>query len=98
MNDKLNLSELREDVKKILTLLAAATASDKNRDGIYDNADMMQLLKVSRRTLSTWRETGVITFSQIGSKIYYSQDDIFRFLEKHRVRSMRNDRRRTHDR
>ena len=98
MNDKLNLSELREDVKKILTLLAAATASEKQQNEVLDNADLMQLLHVSRRTLSTWRETGVITYSQVGSKIYYSKEDVNRFLEKHRVRSQRTERRRTHDR
>ncbi|MFC5271383.1 helix-turn-helix domain-containing protein [Adhaeribacter terreus] len=48
-----------------------------------DNQHLMKQLKVSKRTLQNWRDQGLISFSQIGSKIYYNQKDIDTFLEKH---------------
>ncbi len=50
---------------------------------IYDNADALKLLKVSRRTLQSWRTDGLISFSQVGSKLYYTQKDISEFIESH---------------
>jgi hypothetical protein len=41
------------------------------------------VLNVSKRTLQTYRDTGILSFSQIGSKIYYKAADIQSHLEKH---------------
>ena len=35
----------------------------------YDNADMMELFKVSLRTLQRWRDDGIIPFKKVGGKI-----------------------------
>ena len=55
----------------------------KPEETIYDNADTLRLLKVSRRTLQSWRTEGLISFSQVGSKLYYTQKDISEFIERH---------------
>ena len=57
--------------------------SSNPEDIIYDNADTLRLLKVSRRTLQSWRTDGLISFSQIGSKLFYTQKDINEFIQKH---------------
>ena len=41
------------------------------------------VLNVSKRTLQTYRDSGVLSFSQIGSKIYYKAADIQQHLEKY---------------
>ena len=48
-----------------------------------DNNDVARLLKISKRTLQSYRDQGDISFSQIGAKIYYRASDINKFLEKH---------------
>jgi hypothetical protein len=48
-----------------------------------DNEQLMKLLKVSRRTLQSWRDQGLVSFSQVGSKIYYKRKDVDAFLNKH---------------
>ena len=47
------------------------------------NEDAAQLLNVSKRTLQTYRDEGILSFSQIGSKIYYRASDIEAHLQKH---------------
>ncbi len=42
----------------------------------YDNADMMELFKVSLRTLQRWRDDGIIPFKKVGGKIYYLSDKV----------------------
>jgi hypothetical protein len=48
-----------------------------------DNLELMQLLKVSKRTAQVYRDTGVISFSQVGNKIYYKLSDVEELLKKH---------------
>ncbi|HNQ67814.1 MAG TPA: helix-turn-helix domain-containing protein [Bacteroidales bacterium] len=47
-----------------------------------DNQDIMLLLKISKRTLQTYRDERRIPFSQVGAKIYYKSSDVEKFLKK----------------
>ena len=48
-----------------------------------DNQEMMQLLKISKRTAQHYRDSGMISFSQVGNKIYYKLSDVEEMLKKH---------------
>jgi hypothetical protein len=56
-------------------------------DVILDNDQIRKALNVSRRTLMTWRTEGRISYSQIGSKIYYTGKDINDFISNYRKKS-----------
>jgi hypothetical protein len=51
---------------------------------VLDNADVLQLFNISARTLSTWREKKLITYSQVGNKIFYRVEHIIEFLDNHK--------------
>ena len=40
-----------------------------------DNADVCEKLNVSKRTLQTYRDGGLLAYSQINHKIYYRLED-----------------------
>ena len=46
-----------------------------------DNQEFIQLMHISKRTAQTWRDSGVISYSQIGSKIYYRMSDVQKLLD-----------------
>lgn len=69
----------------LLEIKTFINSLNKKEDIVYDNSDMVRLLKVSPRTLSTWRELGLISFSKIGSKIYYRKEDVLSFIEEAKV-------------
>ncbi len=46
-----------------------------------DNQDLVILLKISIRTLQSYRDEGLISYSQIGNKIYYKASDVDKFLK-----------------
>ena len=48
-----------------------------------DNQELMQLLKISRRTAQNYRDTNMIAFSIIGNKIYYKLSDVEDLLNRH---------------
>jgi hypothetical protein len=48
----------------------------------YDNQEFLQIMNISKRTAAYWRTQNVITYSQVGNKIYYRLSDIMDLLQK----------------
>ena len=53
---------------------------------ILDNQDVMQMLNISSRTLQNYRDHGIITYSKLGGKIFYSRSNIEQLIEKNTVK------------
>lgn len=50
-----------------------------------DNETVCAYLKISRRTLQRYRSNGVIAYSLVGRKTYYTISEIKRLLEEKRI-------------
>jgi hypothetical protein len=61
-------------INEIHEKLNAKTAP--KQEVFLDNEELIAMLKISRRTAQTWRDEGKISFSQVGSKIYYKLSDV----------------------
>ncbi|MBS0645866.1 MAG: helix-turn-helix domain-containing protein, partial [Verrucomicrobia bacterium] len=48
-----------------------------------DNQELMLMLKISKRTAQHYRDSGLISFSQVGNKIYYKLSDVEELLKAH---------------
>jgi excisionase family DNA binding protein len=51
------------------------------KDTWLDIQEVCFLLKISKRTLQTYRDKGVLPFSQVNGKIYFKASDIQKHLE-----------------
>lgn len=77
-------SELMTVVKKMNDALDALTKPQAKEKEFVSNEEFMQMMSISKRTAQNWRDEGIIAFSQVGSKIYYSIADINKLLEETR--------------
>ncbi len=67
------------------------TAKEKEpKEKWLDNQEFMLLMKVSKRTAQHYRDSGIISFSQIGSKIFYKLSDVEELLKKHYNKAFKN--------
>lgn len=66
-----------ENFTKQINTLCGKNRSNENW---LDNKQICELLKISPRSLQTYRDTGVLPFSQIGRKCYYKAADIEQFI------------------
>lgn len=57
---------------------------------LYTNSDLAKLLKVSCRCLQNWRDDGLIGFIQVRSKIYYTAEDLQRFINNNKNKPFKN--------
>lgn len=79
--DELNnrIEELRKQIEEL--------SQEKFCSSWLDNREFCKLLGISTRTAQNYRDRGMITFSQIGPKIYYKQAEIEAFLEQYKVKA-----------
>ncbi|MFD2543781.1 helix-turn-helix domain-containing protein [Lacinutrix gracilariae] len=73
-------NELVSRLDKLNTTLESNQKPSK--ETFLDNQEFIQLMHISKRTAQTWRDEGKISFSQIGSKIYYKMKDVEVLLDK----------------
>ena len=71
-------------VKKLDQINTRLNTKEKEPKEIWlDNQEFLQLLKISKRTAQHYRDSGLISFAQIGSKIYYRLSDVEGMLKTH---------------
>jgi hypothetical protein len=58
-----------------------------NEKNLLTSEDVCRLLRISVRTLCTYRRLRILPFSQSGRKIYYQISDIQEYLTKHYVKA-----------
>jgi len=80
-------SEVYQDIINKLEDINAKVSEKKDTQPLsekwLDNQDVCQLLHLSKRTLQHYRDDGILSFSQFGSKIYYRASDVEEHLNKH---------------
>lgn len=78
-------SQQYQDLLKRLDVIQSEVSNKQKSpaDTFIDNQEFIQIMNVSKRTAQSWRDEGIISFSQIGSKIYYRMSDVQSLLDKH---------------
>jgi predicted TIM-barrel fold metal-dependent hydrolase len=83
-----NIENISELTKKIDQLLPVIDHLVRPPDQIIlDDVQLREMLKMSKRSTAYLREKGLITYSKIGSKIYYLLSDVLLFLKQNEIQS-----------
>lgn len=78
-------------VNRLDTLNKKLEEKQKSPEATFlDNQEFIQLMNISKRTCQSWRDSGVISYSQIGSKIYYRMSDVQELLDKNYKEALSN--------
>ena len=52
------------------------------REELFDNQDLLQMLKISNRSLQRYRSIGKLPYYTISGKLYYKLSDVHQFIRK----------------
>lgn len=77
---------LNEKLEKLSHLVRKSLEENRPKAWI-DNEEFCKQLSISKRTAQTYRDKKIISYSQIGSKVYYKSSDVEALLERHRIKS-----------
>ena len=58
----------------------ASPPKGKELENWLDSQDVYSILRISPRTLQTLRTNGRLSYSQIGSKMYYKKDNVIKLI------------------
>lgn len=75
--------ELLEKIECIDEKLTSILKNKGNQKVWLTNKEVCEILSVTPRTLQNYRDNGIISFSKVGSKIYYRLTDLENHLEAH---------------
>lgn len=75
--------DIKQQQEKIITMLNDLISS-KSKEKIYDAVDLMEILKISKRTLATYKEKGFLPYSQVNGKMWVTEAQLKAFLDKYR--------------
>ena len=78
---------LFEKIESIYQLLLKERKQYPMSEKWLDIQETCQLLKISKRSLQSYRDLGILGFSQIKGKIYFKISDIEEHLKSHYVRA-----------
>lgn len=67
------MKERFEDFTRQVKILCG---DNQNKENWLGNEDVCGLLQISKRTLQSYRDNGILPYSQIGRKCYYRVSDI----------------------
>lgn len=81
------IKELREILRKLegIEQMLLDPKTDPGRTWL-DSQEVMELLKISPRTLVSYRQTGILKYSKMGNKIYYRLSEILESLDNNEKR------------
>ena len=69
-----------EDFTNAVNVLKTMTTSIIQCKPIYNNKDMKAILGVSDKLLMKYRDEGLLSFSKVGDKFWYTQRDLEEFI------------------
>lgn len=78
--DETQYEALQKSINDLLTQFSGVRLK-VNPEAWYDNQEFMQMMFISKRTAQHYRDSKIVSFSQVGNKIYYKGDDIIKMLE-----------------
>ena len=61
---------------------------NQNKEKCLGNEDVCRLLQISPRTLQSYRNTGILPYSQIGRKCYYRVSDIENLINQSQIKKL----------
>lgn len=77
-----------ELIKKLDNLMKKLNQEEEKTNSLFlDNSQFIRLMNISKRTAQQWRDNNVISYSQIGNKIFYQISDIQQLLQDNFIKA-----------
>ena len=73
-----SLSTLTEEVKALKERVQSIVTVQPKQ--LYTNKSLKELLGVGDKLIKQYRDNGLLSFTQVGDKFWYSQEDVNKFL------------------
>jgi hypothetical protein len=84
--EKKTFEQMMQRFNEFSTQVKNLCGKNKEKEKWLNNQDVCGLLQVSLRTLQSYRDTGMLPYSQIGHKCYYKVSDVEQFINQLQIK------------
>jgi len=84
--EKKTFEQMIQCFNEFSTQVKNLCGKNKEKEKWLGNQEVCGLLKISLRTLQSYRDTGTLPFSQIGHKCYYKVSDVEQFINQSQIK------------
>ena len=77
------VSKVRDLTKQVSMLKESYVPKSR----LYNNKELRELLGVEEKLIRKYRERGLLSYSKVGDKYWYSQQEVLDFLQKNHYAS-----------
>ncbi|MDD2245101.1 MAG: helix-turn-helix domain-containing protein [Bacteroidales bacterium] len=77
--------QMKERFKDFSEQVKRLCGDNQGKEKWLGNDDVCSLLQISKRTLQSYRDNGVLPYSQIGRKCYYRVSDIENIISQSQI-------------
>ena len=84
MKDYENINlQLVKSIEQLILELQKINTNETAKESqiLYTNKSLLALLQINTSTLRKYRDDGLLGYSKVGDKYYYSSDDVNKFLK-----------------
>ncbi len=81
--------DVTEKLNHLTRILSTEETAKESSSEWIPSVKARQIIGVSQKTWQTYRDNGVIPFSQFGRKIYVKKSDLEKFMEDHYINKKR---------
>ena len=79
--------QIKERFKGFSNQVKDLCGDNQDKEQWLGNEDVCALLQISQRTLQSYRDNGMLPFSQIGRKCYYRVSDVEQLINQSKKES-----------
>jgi hypothetical protein len=79
--------QMKERFKDFSKQVKKLCGDNQDKEQWLGNEDVCGLLQISPRTLQSYRDNGILPFSQIGRKCYYKVSDVEQLISNSKKKS-----------
>lgn len=78
--------QMKERFEDFFRQIKNLCGDNQNKEKWFGNDDVCRLLQISKRTLQSYRNNGILPYSQIGRKCYYRVSNIENLVSESQIK------------
>ena len=86
--EKKTLEQMQQAFEKFVGQVKSLCGKDRTNAQWLTNKEVCELLHISMRTLQSYRDSGILPYSQIGHKCYYRITDVEQLINNNKLRTI----------
>jgi hypothetical protein len=80
--EKRTFEQMIGSFENLVSQVRNLCGDNRDNEKWLNNNEVCEILKISHRTLQSYRDTGILPYSQIGHKCYYRIENVERIINQ----------------